>query len=255
MPAVYLGCSGFSYRDWKGILYPAGLPPRKWFAYYCTQFNTLEVNVTFYRMPEAKVFEGWYEQSPADFRFAVKAPRQVTHYKKFGPEAAPILADFYGMVRESLREKLGPILFQLPPKAAYTDELLQRLLGLLDPAFHNVVEFRHPSWWDGEIIRELGRRGISFCGQSYPAELPDDVIANTPQLYYRFHGVPVLYTSAYSEEFLQGVARDVQAEPGVREAYLYFNNGIGGAGVLNARQLQQFLGLGPAPTSAASPQP
>lgn len=245
MPAIYIGCSGFSYRDWKGILYPEGLPPRKWFAYYCTQFNTLEVNVTFYRMPELKVFEGWYAQSPPDFRFAVKAPRQVTHYKKFNAEAAPILADFYATLREGLKEKLGPVLFQLPPKAAYTEELLGRILEQLDPEFHNVLEFRHPSWWTGEIFRTLARHGISFCGQSYPAALPDEVVVNTPQVYYRFHGVPVLYTSSYSDEFLARVAQEIQAEPHVKEAYMYFNNGIGGAGVLNARSLQQLLGADP----------
>lgn len=250
MPTIYIGCSGFSYRDWKGILYPEGLPPRKWFAYYCTQFNTLEVNVTFYRMPELKVFETWYTQSPADFRFAVKAPRIVTHYKKFNAEAGPVLADFYGVVREGLREKLGPILFQLPPKAAYTEESLGRILEHLDPNFHNVLEFRHPSWWEGEIMRELGRHNISFVGQSYPAALPDGVVANTSQLYYRFHGVPVLYTSAYSEEFLARVAHDIQAEPSLKEAYVYFNNGIGGAGVVNARQLQQLLGAALAPESS-----
>lgn len=251
MPAYYIGCSGFSYRDWKGVFYPEGLPPRKWFAYYCTQFNTLEVNVTFYRMPELKVFETWYTQSPADFRFAVKAPRIVTHYKKFNAEAAPVLADFYGTVREGLGEKLGPILFQLPPKAAYTEELLGRMLEQLDPDFHNVVEFRHPSWWDGEILRELTRRNITFCGQSYPAALPDEVVVNTPQVYYRFHGVPVLYTSPYDEPFLQRVAQEIQAEPTVKEAYIYFNNGIGGAGVLNAWQLQKLLNAVPA--SSANP--
>ncbi|MCR5887294.1 DUF72 domain-containing protein [Hymenobacter sp. J193] len=202
----------------------------------------MEVNVTFYRMPELKVFESWYEQSPADFRFAVKAPRPVTHYKKFNAECSPILADFYGTVREGLREKLGPVLFQLPPKGAYTEELLGRILEHLDPEFHNVLEFRYPSWWTGEIFRTLARRGISFVGQSYPAALPDEVIVNTPQVYYRLHGVPELYTSAYSEEFLASVARQIQAEPIVREAYVYFNNGIGGAGVVNARQLQALVG-------------
>lgn len=238
---LYIGCSGFSYRDWKGVFYPPELPPRKWFAYYCTQFNTLELNVTFYRMPELRAFEQWYEQSPAGFRFAVKAPRQVTHYKKFGPEAGPILADFYGTVQEGLRDKLGPVLFQLPPKSAYSEDYLSRILDQLDPAFHNVLEFRHPSWWDGEVFRRLARHGVSFVGQSHPQPLPDEVIINTPAVYYRFHGVPELYKSAYSEEFMARVAAEIRAAPEVREAYLYFNNGIGGVGALNARQMQQLL--------------
>ncbi|GAB2956780.1 DUF72 domain-containing protein [Hymenobacter coalescens] len=242
MPTTYhIGCSGFHFRDWKGVFYPAELPPRKWFAYYCTQFDALELNVTFYRMPELAAFEGWHAQSPAHFRFAVKAPRTVTHYKKFNAEAGPVLADFYGTVREGLREKLGPVLFQLPPKAAYTEELLGRILEHLDPAFQNVLEFRHPSWWEGEVFRTLTRHGISFCGQSHPMPLPDDVVATSRLLYYRLHGVPELYKSSYSPDFLQRLAADVRAAPGVQEAYVFFNNGIGGVGVLNAQELQPLL--------------
>ncbi|MCC2547610.1 DUF72 domain-containing protein [Hymenobacter sp. BT175] len=242
MPTTYIGCSGFSFRDWKGVFYPEGLPPRKWFAYYCTQFNTLELNVTFYRMPELKAFETWYEQSPADFRFAVKAPRAVTHYKKFGPEAGPILADFYGTVQEGLKEKVGPVLFQLPPKAAYTDELMARLLDHLNPDFTNVLEFRHPSWWDGDVFRELARHNVSFVGPSHPLPLPDEVVANTPLVYYRLHGVPVLYTSNYSDAFLERISQEIEAAPNLRDVFVFFNNGIGGAGVADARQLQKLLG-------------
>ncbi|QJX47347.1 DUF72 domain-containing protein [Hymenobacter taeanensis] len=242
MPAIHIGCSGFHYRDWKGVFYPPELPPRKWFGYYCTQFNTLELNVTFYKMPEMRALENWYDQSPEGFQFAVKAPRIVTHYKKFNAEAEPVLADFYGTVREGLREKLGPVLFQLPPKAAYTEELMERLLTNLNPEFTNVVEFRHPSWWEGEVYRELARHHISFVGQSHPMPLPDEVVANTDVVYYRFHGVPELYKSSYSEDFLQRIADEIQAAPGVKEAYVYFNNGIGGAGVLNAFELRKLLG-------------
>ncbi|MFC7670352.1 DUF72 domain-containing protein [Hymenobacter humi] len=243
-PTYYIGCSGFSFRDWKGIFYPEGLPPRKWFEYYCTQFNTLELNVTFYRMPELKAFETWYSQSPADFRFAVKAPRQVTHYKKFNAEAQPILASFYATVSEGLKEKLGPVLFQLPPKAAYTEELMERLLGSLDPAYQNVVEFRHPRW-DAEVQRELTKHRITFVGQSYPPPLepPDEVVANTDVVYYRFHGVPELYKSPYSPEFLAHIADEITAAKHVKQVYLYFNNGIAAVGVENARQMQMLLSM------------
>lgn len=167
----------------------------------------------------------------------------MTHDKKFNAEAQPILADFYGAVREGLREKLGPVLFQLPPKAAYTAELAQRLVESLDPTFANVVEFRHPSWWAAEPQRLLMRHGIAFVGQSYPPplELPDEVVATTAVLYYRFHGVPDLYKSAYSPEFLARIAAEIRARPHVQQVYLYFNNGIGGVGVHNARQMQALL--------------
>lgn len=243
-PSYFIGCSGFSFRDWKGVFYPPELPPRKWFEYYCTQFNTLELNVTFYRMPTLKAFETWYEQSPADYRFAVKAPRQVTHYKKFNAEAQPILADFYGTVREGLRDKLGPVLFQLPPKAEYTPELAERLIESLDPDFNNVTEFRHPSWWEAEPQRLLTKHNVAFVGQSYPPplELPDDVIANTDTLYYRLHGVPELYKSSYSREFLARIAADIKAAKHVKQAYVFFNNGIGGVGAQDARVMQELLG-------------
>jgi uncharacterized protein YecE (DUF72 family) len=239
-PTYYIGCSGFHYRDWKGVFYPPELKPRQWFEYYCSQFNTLELNVTFYKFPELKALESWYDKSPAHYRFAVKAPREVTHYKKFNAEAQPVLADFYAIIAEGLREKLGPVLFQLPPKAAYTDELMQRLVDSLDPAFTNVVEFRHPSWWDGEVQRILARHRISFVGQSHPLPLPDEVVANTEVLYYRFHGVPELYKSSYSPEFLARIAAEIKAANHVKQVYLYFNNGIGGVGVQNARTMQEM---------------
>lgn len=144
-------------------------------------------------------------------------------------------------MRKSLREKLGPVLFQLPPKAAYTAELAQRLVDSLDPAFTNVVEFRHPSWWAAEPQRLLTRHGIGFVSQRYspPLELPDEVVANTAVVYYRFYGVPDLYKSSYSPDFLVRITSQIKALKNVRQVYLHLNNGIG---VHNARQMQAVLG-------------
>ncbi|GAB2861366.1 hypothetical protein GCM10027044_21960 [Hymenobacter ruber] len=106
-----------------------------------------------------------------------------------------------------------------------------------------MVEFRHPNWWDGEVQRTLARHHIAFVGQSYPPplELPDEVVANTDVIYYRFHGVPELYKSPYSPEFLARIAAEIKAPQSVREVYLYFNNGIGAVGVENARQMQALF--------------
>jgi uncharacterized protein YecE (DUF72 family) len=240
MPTYHVGCSGYHYRHWRGIFYPEKLPMRRWFEFYSEHFRTLELNVTFYRFPQLSFLENWYEQSVPDFRFAVKAPRLITHYKQFnGTEQ--LLADFYGTVREGLREKLGPVLFQLPPKAAYTEERLQRIVESLDPGFANVLEFRHPSWWNGHVYGTLARHGISFCGQSHPL-LPDELVANTGVLYYRLHGVPALYHSPYDEGFLQRLATEIRNAAHVKEAYLYFNNDIGGSAIGNAHQLRDILG-------------
>src|SRR5215203_2912212 len=122
-----IGCSGFSYADWKEIFYPTGLPQKKWFDYYCSHFNTLELNTTFYRFPQLKFLENWYDKSPANFDFSVKAPRLITHYKQF-VDTERLLSDFYGTVREGLRDKLGCILFQMPASITYSDDKLDRII-------------------------------------------------------------------------------------------------------------------------------
>ena len=100
----HIGCSGFHYREWKHKFYPEKLPQKRWFEFYSTQFNTLELNVTFYRFPQLAVLEGWYERSPSDFSFAVKAPRLITHYKQFN-ECESLLNDFYDTVQKGLKER------------------------------------------------------------------------------------------------------------------------------------------------------
>src|SRR5437763_15548606 len=110
----HIGCSGFYYKEWKEIFYPKGLVQAKWFNHYAQHFNTLEINNTFYRFPEPKLFENWYNKAPDHYSFSVKVPRTVTHLKKF-KDTEKVLRDFYSIAKEGLKEKLGPILFQLPP--------------------------------------------------------------------------------------------------------------------------------------------
>jgi uncharacterized protein YecE (DUF72 family) len=228
----YTGCSGFHYKEWKGFFYPEKLPQRQWFEYYSSRFHTLELNVTFYRFPELSFLENWYAKSPDHFLFSVKAPRLITHYKKFR-DTGSLLEDFYTTIRKGLRDKLGPVLFQLPPQQSFTEEALQLLIKSMDTSFDNVVEFRHASWWQKQVIAELGKNGITFCGISYPG-LPDEIIINTGVVYYRFHGVPKLYYSAYTEKEMEGVVKTIGKSKKAKEAYVYFNNTAGGAAIKNA---------------------
>lgn len=239
MKKWWIGCSGFFYKGWKEKFYPKGLPQRRWFEYYCEFFNTVELNVTFYRLPKPEVLKGWYTRSPVDFRFTVKAPRLITHFKKFNNVAQETRA-FYDLVTVGLEDKLGPVLFQLHPKLVYSEENLEKILGALDPAFTNILEFRHPSWWCDTVVSALKRQAISFCGISYPA-LPDDVMKTAPTLYYRFHGVPQLYLSSYSENKLAAVADEIRVRRGVTDVYAYFNNDIEVAAVYNAQVLQSLV--------------
>lgn len=231
----HIGCSGFHYKDWKGRFYPDDLPQRKWFDYYCEHFKTLELNVTFYRFPQLSFLQNWYGKSPADFRFAVKAPRAITHYKKFN-DTTDLITSFYDTINNGLQEKLGPVLFQLPPSFIYDDQKLDRIINSLNPSFKNVLELRHVSWWNSAVYQKLAEHNITFCGMSHPT-LPDEVIQNTPIVYYRFHGVPMLYRSAYSKDFLQKVVNAVKQNPDNREGWFYFNNDFDAIGVGNAKDM------------------
>jgi len=230
-----VGCSGFHYKHWKGKFYPQDLPQRKWFDFYCEHFNTLELNVTFYRFPQLSFLQGWYAKSPDSFHFAVKAPRAITHYKKFNA-VHDLLSSFYDTINNGLQTKLGPVLFQLPPSFSYDEERLERIINSLSPAFNNVLEFRHPSWWQKNVYDSLAAKHITFCSMSHPA-LPDDIVQNTNVVYYRFHGVPELYRSLYSKEFLNKVISTIKANTLIKEGWFYFNNDVDVAAIYNAKEM------------------
>jgi uncharacterized protein YecE (DUF72 family) len=229
----FIGCSGFHYKHWRGNFYPEGLPVNKWFNFYCQYFATLELNVTFYRFPKLTTLQEWHEKSPANFVFSVKVPRSITHFKKLN-DTSRMLGDFYGLIAEGLKEKVGSVLFQFPPNFSYTEINIKRIIDSVDHAFENVVEFRHPSWWNSEAIARLGEHNIAFCGMSHP-DFPDELIANTQHIYYRLHGRQNLYASGYSENELKGIIAQISGKPDVKRAYLYFNNDIEGHAVDNAR--------------------
>lgn len=239
MKTWWIGCSGFYYKHWKEKFYPKGLPQRRWFEFYCESFNTVELNVTFYRYPKLEALQGWHQRSPANFRFTVKAPRLITHYKKFN-NAFREARDFYELAIKGLREKLGCVLFQLPPNLPYSEPALENILATLDPAFSNVIEFRHGSWWQTRVYQVLKENKITFCGISYPS-LPDEVVRSVPVLYYRFHGVPQLYASGYSHEKMKQVIDDINRFRGISDVYIYFNNDIHAEAINNAMALREMV--------------
>jgi uncharacterized protein YecE (DUF72 family) len=239
----WIGCSGFHYKGWRERFYPPKLPVKKWFEYYCQFFNTVELNVSFYRFPTLQALNGWYVRSPEGFRFAMKAPRLITHYKRFH-QAKREAGDFYTLAREGLKEKLGPILFQMHPATTYSEQNLGRILETLDPSFVNVLEFRHASWWNSTVFDALKSNNITFCSISYPS-LPDDVVKTASVIYYRFHGVPELYKSSYAEGQLMSISAEIKTLRNVTDVYAYFNNDIDVEAVYNAKTLQQLAGAQP----------
>ena len=234
-----IGCSGFHYKEWKDYFYPSGLPQRLWFDHYAKYFNTIELNVSFYQFPKLASLQKWFTSSPDDFVFSLKVPRLITHYKKFN-NTVQLLADFYDIAEAGLGEKLGAVLFQLPPQIQYSPEMLQKLIGSVRKGCCNVMEFRHNSWWQQQVYKELAKHDIVFCGSSHP-KLPDDLVINTNTVYYRFHGVPVLFKSQYDNDFLQDKAAAIKKKKKMATAYLYFNNTWGTAALENAKWLKEYV--------------
>ncbi|MEO8568701.1 MAG: DUF72 domain-containing protein, partial [Ginsengibacter sp.] len=196
------------------------------------------INTTFYKFPTVKSLQKWYDSSPEDFKFTVKAPRLITHYKRF-TECDGYLKDFYETSAEGLKDKLGCILFQMHPQIKYSEGFLKNIISSLNPSFKNVLEFRDASWWNKSAFNTLKKNKIIFSGISYP-KLPDALIIARPNLYYRFHGVPVLYKSAYTPQFLEEKFSEIN-KSGIKEAWIYFNNTWGTAAIENARYLQNLF--------------
>lgn len=235
---VNIGCSSFYNSYWKKIFYPENIPSAKWFAYYCTQFNTYEMNGSFYKFPTLKIMDNWYQKTPEDFLFSVKAPKEITHSKKF-IDCQELIKDFYAVCKTGLKHKLSCILFQLPPSYHYSHEKLLFIINKLDSNFENVIEFRHQSWWIPEVWDELSKNDITFCSVSHP-QLPETIFTESPILYMRFHGRPKMFYSEYSSKELIAVNDIISKCNKDKKTFIYFNNTASTAGILNAMEMKKL---------------
>lgn len=236
---VRTGCSSFSVGFWKGVFYPEGLPPKEYLAYYSQHLRAVEVNTTFYGRPTEKTLGNWFANTPDEFRFFIKMPKTITHEKRLVNTKADS-AEFCLHIAGGLRHKLAGFLYQLPPSFKYSTENLERVLATVDGLYQNVVEFRHESWWTAEVQEILSENKITFCGVSFPGHIPDDIITNREDLgYYRLHGVPGLFKSSYSDEFLQQLATKIVSAD--QDFYVFFNNTFGTSGILNAQTFQNDI--------------
>lgn len=236
---IRIGCSGWVYRHWRGRFYPAKLPTKRWFAHYAESFDTVEINNSFYRLPKPETFDGWRRQAPAGFCYAVKANRFLTQAKKLKDCAEPIqrmMASF-----RHLGDRLGPILYQLPPRFRVNLERLESFLRLVPRDAINVFEFRDKSWYADEVLALLAAHGASFCAHDMPA-LESPRIATGPIAYLRFHGGTGKYVGRYDEAQLLAQADWIveQARSG-RAVWAYFNNDIDGAAVDDALTLKAMV--------------
>ena len=236
---IYIGCSGFSNRDWKGFFFPEELLSKEQLNFYATQFNTVEINSTFYRRPRPQTLANWHERTGEDFKFFIKIPKTITHIKRL-KETAAETADFCKHIHHGIQEKLAGFLFQMPTSFHYREEHLEQLIKTVDFRFLNVVEFRHKSWWTEEIFETLKKKNIVFSGVSFPKDIPDDfIINNSKSVYYRLHGVPVLFKSEYSVEELEKLAKEIKKAK--QDVFVFFNNTWGTAALKNALYLKKIL--------------
>lgn len=232
---LYIGTSGYSYPYWKGRFYPDKLPASKWLAYYATQFNTLELNNTFYRFPTVAPLKRSASQTPADFCFSVKAHKIITHTKRL-VGVKDTIQEFMDIIQEGLGHKLSCILYQMPPSYTFSEERLANVVDHLSSDKRNVIEFRHASWWTPSVYAPLRKHHINFCSVSYPG-LPVDNIITGDFLYRRMHGVPELFKSPYSEKELTGLYQELPAK---KKAFVYFNNTTFESGYTNAYFLKEL---------------
>ena len=158
---LYVGTSGFSYKEWKGTFYPGDLPEKRMLSYYGERFRTVEINNTFYRMPKTSVLEAWSGEVPADFKFVLKAPRQITHIHRLKDAADSV--SYLLEAAGTLEERLGPLLFQLPPNLKKDVPRLSDFLALLPPQRRVAFEFRHQSWFDEEVFGLLRDHQAALC--------------------------------------------------------------------------------------------
>jgi len=233
---IRVGCSGWNYPHWKGRFYPDGLKQREWFDFYCSSFDTVEINNTFYHLPREEVFCQWERQAKSGFIYAVKANRYLTHLKKLRHVQDP-LAKFIARVR-LLGSKLGPILYQLPPHWTKDCQRLESFLDLLPKDLVHVFEFRDQSWMEDDIFHLLDRYRCSFCIHDMPGlSCPRKVIGSV--CYLRFHGMGEKYQGKYPASSLLEWAEWIKGQ-GV-DVYAYFNNDALAHAVFDAKQLKAYL--------------
>lgn len=248
-----MGTSGYAYPHWVGVLYPEDLPQSRWFERYVQMFNAVELNVTFYRLPAAKTFEGWAHRAPAEFAFVVKGSRYLTHVRRLREPREPVrvLMD----TCRPLGERLRCILWQLPPRFRQDPFRLREFLQALPRTVRHAFEFRDPSWFSGPVYELLAEYDAAVVCADWPFQvLPpgmnprrtDRPVVRAAQpsswWYLRRHGPGEAYAGSYPASSLRSDARWIRkALLAGQEGFVFFNNDVGGCAVRDALTLRRLL--------------
>jgi uncharacterized protein YecE (DUF72 family) len=229
---VWIGTSGFQYLEWKGNFYPEDLPTAKMLPFYAERFATTEINYTFHRIPAQKTIENWKAQTPSKFRFALKAPQKITHWSKLRDCADTL--EYFLKVAGGLGERLGPILFQLPPAFKKDADVLSSFLREL-PSISAAFEFRHDSWFDDEIFDLLESRNLALC-------IADTDAIATPKKITADYGYLRLRREDYTEKDVKLWSEFVREKNATwKDAFVYFKHEESGIGPKLAKQMVKLL--------------
>jgi len=236
---VFIGTSGWNYKHWLGPFYPEKTRAADMLRFYAKYFDTVEINATHYHLPSFKTFDSWRETVPAQFVFAVKASRFITHMKKL---KAPRTSTEKFLVRvKNLQKRLGPILFQLPPRWRVNVERLEHFISALPNEYRYTFEFRDHSWYKKEIYELIEKHRVALCfyhqtGYDSPMKITTDFV------YVRLHGTETKYGGAYPLMVLKDWARRIRRwRKDSKAVYFYFNNDPEGHAVNNAMTLKKLL--------------
>jgi uncharacterized protein YecE (DUF72 family) len=240
MTALRIGCSGWTYKDWKGPFYPAKTPDARRLEHYAGVFDTAEINASFYRLPSESMVEGWATRAPEGFVFAWKVSRFITHNKKL-KDCAESVALVFGRMAP-LGDKEGPRLIQLPPQLHRNDTRLKDFLGLLPPGRH-AVEFRHDSWYDPAVFAILTDHDASLVISDHHSA-PAPWVRTASWVYVRGHGPGGRYAGRYpDEELARWAGRIAQWRAQGVDVYAYFDNDIKSAAPFDAQTLMRLTGV------------
>lgn len=221
--AVIVGTSGYSYKEWKGSFYPADLPAAKMLSFYATQFGSVEINNSFYRMPNEATVLKWASEVPDGFRFVLKAPQRITHQKRLA--GADDTVQFFLEIAAALGPKLGPLLFQLPPNLRKDTERLRAFLTLIPRPYRVALEVRHDSWLEEDVYDVLRERDVALClSDTDEVADPDTLIVKTASW-----GYMRLRRAEYSDEQLAAWSRRIDAQSWT-DAYVFFKHEDEGKG-------------------------
>lgn len=240
MPETRIGCSGFSYKHWKEVFYPRGLTERKWLEFYSSVFSTVELNVTFYRLPASSSFQLWYRETPPGFLFAVKGSRYITHIKRLVDAAEPL--EKYFEAASFLKDKLAVVLWQFPPSFKLNLDRLAAFMQLLKKyPFRHSFEFRNETWLAPSVVDLCREHNAALCMADSP-EYINDLPLTSDFVYIRRHGHTPDHSGNYSKKQLEQDALRIRSyRKAGKDIFIYFNNDPHGYAPANARQLNELL--------------